>query len=147
METESAAPPSRSSRDPLLMKGLRLFVRPSGDSDQEMVSRFYRSENAPQAPPGEGVIGKLLGEITSHVTLEWKTEAVHIRHIWVARELRAKGVARLTIEEIGALARSRGCTRLIVSRACELSPFFLRIGFVETEEGLARPISPKAGTP
>jgi GNAT superfamily N-acetyltransferase len=124
-----------------LMKGIRLFIRPLTSDDSPRLLSFWSAEGRPGAPPRDGLIGFLLGDLVVSLAFEDEGEALRITDVWVARNLRRKRVARAMVEELDALARRRGATRLLVRPSEEFIDAFRRLGFADAGDGmLVRPV-------
>jgi N-acetylglutamate synthase-like GNAT family acetyltransferase len=76
-----------------------------------------------------GLLGKLLGDIVAVVGMEITADALRVRDITVARELRRKRIGRVMMREVEQLAVKMDRRRLIVGDACGAQEFFRRVGF------------------
>ncbi|PYQ32119.1 MAG: hypothetical protein DMF56_03205 [Acidobacteria bacterium] len=76
-----------------------------------------------------GLLGKLLGDIVAVVEMELTADALRVRDILVARELRRKRIGRVMMREVEQLAVKMDRRRLIVDDACGAQEFFRRVGF------------------
>ena len=115
------------------MKGQKLFIRPISAEDRPRLEEFYRSEAfAPEDRDLalDGLIGFLVGEIAAHLSFEIAGYDMVIGHIWVARDLRRKRVARVMLGEARSMARKLGLTRLAVRKSPETDEPLRRLGFV-----------------
>lgn len=116
------------------MKGQRLFVRPVMREDLPKLTAFYALEGV---APGDseldrsGLLGFLVGEVAAHLTFRSNPEEIEIVHIWTARELRGKRVARVMISELSDLARKLGASRLAVRKSPDTGEVFRHLGFLE----------------
>jgi GNAT superfamily N-acetyltransferase len=107
------------------VKGLRLYVRPIEASDQPQLARFLDTN----APPACGLLGKLLGDLVAVVALEIAPDALRVRDIFVAQELRKKRIGRVMMREVEQLAAKLEQRRIIVDDARGAQEFFRRVGF------------------
>jgi N-acetylglutamate synthase-like GNAT family acetyltransferase len=76
-----------------------------------------------------GLLGKLLGDIVAVVGMEITDDALRVRDITVARELRRKRIGRVMMREVEQLAVKMDRRRLIVGDAGGAQEFFRRVGF------------------
>lgn len=133
------------------LRGLRLFVRPIESGDHNDVCAFLARQEEEGAPrpshtlDGDstacGLLGKLLGEIVAVVGLEITDDALRIRDIVVARELRRKWIGRVMMREAEQLAAKMDRRRLVVDDAGEARGFFERVGFQVEGERWVRVVS------
>jgi N-acetylglutamate synthase-like GNAT family acetyltransferase len=115
------------------MKGQKLFVRPMEKDDLPAVQTFLARESPTSVIPSAALLGKLVGELVAVLAMEITAEAVAIRDLVVARELRRKRIGRFMIDELHALAAKIDRTCLVMD--CEAPAGFLqRVGF--SEEGV-----------
>lgn len=87
-----------------------------------------------------GLLGKLLGEIVAVADLELTGDAVRVRELVVARELRRKWIGKVMMREIEQLAVKMDRRRLIVDDARGAQEFLRRVGFVEEGERWVRDV-------
>lgn len=121
------------------MKGQKLFVRPISVEDRPRLDEFYRKEAfAPEDHElgRDGLIGFLVGEVAAHMSFEVIGHEMEIGHIWVARELRRKRVARVMLDEARGLARKLGLNRLAVRKSPLTDEPLRRLGFVPSGDRL-----------
>ena len=121
------------------MRGLRLFVRPFERADDGEIRAFLDRQTEDAAPrlsnsawdaiPACGLLGKLLGDIVAVVALEITSDAMRIKDIVVARDLRKKWIGRVMMREVEQLAVKMDRRRLVVDDACGADEFFRRVGF------------------
>jgi len=122
------------------MRGLRLFVRPFERADDVEIRAFLDRQTEDvearlsnfawdATPAACGLLGKLLGDIVAVVALEITSDAIRIKDIVVARDLRKKWIGRVMIREVEQLAVKMDRRRLIVDDACGADEFFRRVGF------------------
>lgn len=123
------------------MRGLRLFVRPIEAADHEAVCAFLNTAGAVAAPPAEGLIGKLLGDIVAVVSLGFTPDEVRIDDILVARDLRKKRIGRVMVSEVAQLAGKMDRRRVIVDDARDAQEFFRHVGFRSEGERWVRDVS------
>jgi hypothetical protein len=116
------------------VKGQRLFVRPIEAGDADAV-RAFAAQYGGSAEPRSGLLGKLVGELVSVLTMEIEDEAVRVVEIIVAEELRRKRVGRVMLNELAALATTMRREWLVADVANR--SFLERVGFVE-DGGLMR---------
>jgi ribosomal protein S18 acetylase RimI-like enzyme len=129
------------------MRGLRLFVRPTEPSDHGDLYAFFErhgEENNETALSHSesvtacGLLGKLLGEIVAVAGLEITSDALRVRELLVARELRRKWIGKVMMREIEQLAMKMDRRRLIVDDTRGAQEFLRRVGFVEEGERWVR---------
>ena len=129
------------------MRGLRLFVRPTEPPDRGDLCTFFErhgEENNETALSHSesvtacGLLGKLLGEIVAVAGLEITSDALRVRELLVARELRRKWIGKVMMREIEQLAVKMDRRRLIVDDARGAQEFLRRVGFVEEGERWVR---------
>ena len=133
------------------MRGLRLFVRPIENNDEKDVRAFLAihaeepKSGLSHEMSGEnaacGLLGKLLGEIVAVAGLELTGDAVRVREIVVARELRRKWIGKVMMREVEQLAVKMDRRRLIVDDACGAQEFLRRVGFEPEGERWVRVVS------
>jgi len=110
------------------MKGQKLFVRPMEATDAPAVAEFLRRESPGTPPPDSALLGKLVGELVAVLAMEITAEAVAIRNLVVAHDLRRKRIGRFMIDELQSLALKMDRNRIEVK--CEAPEGFLqRMGF------------------
>jgi ribosomal protein S18 acetylase RimI-like enzyme len=152
----------------LLVRGLRLYIRPIEAPDTQSVAAFLARHTAPPAgiealaAPGEGdrtplpsgesvadaplpyvvpawgLLGKLLGDIVAVVSLEMTSDALRIDDLVVARELRRKWIGRAILREVEQLAVRMDRHRLVVEHAGDAEEFLRRVGFESEGERWVR---------
>lgn len=116
------------------MKGQRLFVRPIETADAAAIRAFAaRYGGSPETRCG--LLGKLVGELVSVLSMEIENDAVHLVELIVAEELRRKRVGRVMLNELATLAATLEKTWLVAG--VENRAFLERVGFVE-DGGLMR---------
>jgi N-acetylglutamate synthase-like GNAT family acetyltransferase len=122
------------------LRGLRLFVRPFERADDVEIRAFLDRQTEDvearlsnfvwdATPAACGLLGKLLGDIVAVVALEITSDAMRIKNIVVARDLRKKWIGRVMMREVEQLAVKMDRRRLIVDDACGADEFFRRVGF------------------
>jgi len=116
------------------VKGQRLFVRPIDAADTDAV-RAFAAQYGGSPDPRAGLLGKLVGELVSVLSMEIEDDAVRIVDLVVAEELRRKRVGRVMLNELAALAAKLERTWLVADIANRA--FLERVGFVE-DGGLMR---------
>src|SRR5215212_3561802 len=99
------------------MRGLRLFIRPIEPGDHDDVRAFLERNSDEIAPAAWGLLGKLLGDVVAVVGMELTNDAVRVREIVVARELRRKWIGKVMMREVEQLAVKMDRRRLIVDDA------------------------------
>ena len=116
------------------MKGQRLFVRPIEAADADAVRAFSAQyDGSPE--PRSGLLGKLVGELVSVLTMEIEEDAFRVVDLIVAEELRRKRVGRVMLNELAALAATMEREWLVADVANR--SFLEHVGFVE-DGGLMR---------
>lgn len=125
----------------ILMRGLRLFVRPIDDADREAVCAFLDSQNGVSRAPASGLLGKLLGEIVAVVAIDLTGDALRVDDIVVARDLRKKRIGRVMMREVEQLAAKMDRTRVVVEDARGAGEFFRHVGFRNEGERWVRVVS------
>ena len=124
------------------MRGLRLFVRPIENADQELVSAFLDRhldrQDCLSSTPACGLLGKLLGEIVAVVSMEITSDAVRVEKIVVARELRRKRIGKAMMREVEQLALKMDRGRVVVDDARDAVEFLRRVGFQSEGERWVR---------
>ncbi len=132
------------------MRGLRLFVRPIEASDRDAVNAFLgRQTDRPAEEPGAlaasapecGLLGKLLGDIVAVVAIDIADDALRIRDMTVAHELRRKWIGRVMMREVEQLAAKMDRRRIVVDDARGAHEFFRRVGFESEGERWVRLVS------
>jgi GNAT superfamily N-acetyltransferase len=112
----------------LNVRGLRLFVRPIEATDQQDVQAFLGRQGTATAPAC-GLLGKLLGDIVSVVSLEITADALLVEDVVVASDLRRKWIGRVMMGEVEQLAVKMDRRRVVVEDARDAQEFFRRTGF------------------
>ena len=120
------------------MRGLRLFVRPIENADQQQVSAFLDKHDCLSLTPACGLLGKLLGEIVAVVSMEITSDAVRVEEIVVARELRRKRIGKAMMREVEQLALKMDRRRIVVDDARDAHEFLRRVGFQSEGERWVR---------
>jgi GNAT superfamily N-acetyltransferase len=110
------------------MKGLRLFVRPIEPADGPALANFLGSHPS-LLPPACGLLGKLLGDIVSMVTIDVEPDSLRVTEIIVAEALRRKWIGRAMMREVELLARKLERSKLIVDDPRDAGVFLQRVGF------------------
>jgi N-acetylglutamate synthase-like GNAT family acetyltransferase len=132
------------------LRGLRLFVRPVESSDHPDLAAFFERETEDAAArlshftsggAACGLLGKLLGEIVAVAAIDLTGDALRVRDLVVARELRRKRVGRVMMREVEQLAMKMDRRRLIVDDAQDAREFFRRVGFEEEGERWVRVVA------
>jgi ribosomal protein S18 acetylase RimI-like enzyme len=118
----------------IIVRGLRLFVRPIEATDHSEVEAFFSgkaevSEAKHRPAPACGLLGKLLGDIVAVVALEITDDALRVADVTVARELRRKWIGRVMMREVEQLAMKMDRRRIVVEHAGDAQEFFRRVGF------------------
>lgn len=120
------------------MRGQKLFVRPIEAADADPVEAFLRAEGQEWGAPALGLVGKLVGNLVSVVSLEREDHALRITNVFVTRELRRKRIGRYMLDEAAALARGMNLERLVADHSGDAAGFLRRVGFVEEEGRMVR---------
>jgi ribosomal protein S18 acetylase RimI-like enzyme len=118
----------------IIVRGLRLFVRPIEATDQSEVEAFFSgkaelSTTESRPVPACGLLGKLLGDVVAVVSLEITDDALRVADVTVARELRRKWIGRVMMREVEQLAAKMDRRRIVVEQAGDAQEFFRRVGF------------------
>ena len=110
------------------------------EEDLPTVTEFL-SREAPEAPvPDVALLGKLVGELVAVLEMHISRDAVAIRGLVVAHDLRKKRIGRFMIDELHSLASKIDRDRLVVQ--CEAPAGFLqRVGFTPEEDGMVRRVA------
>lgn len=110
------------------MRGQRLFVRPLEASDAEPVRLFLERESPSSPAPSSGLLGKLVGNLVAVLAIDVTADALIIRDLVVARDLRKKRIGRFMLDELVALASKMDRDWLVIG--CEApQEFRKRVGF------------------
>jgi GNAT superfamily N-acetyltransferase len=116
------------------VKGQRLFVRPIETADAGAV-RAFAAQYGGSPEPRLGLLGKLVGELVSVLSMEIEEDAVRVVGLVVAEELRRKRIGRVMLNELAALAAKLERQWLVADVAN--AEFLRHVGFIE-ENGLMR---------
>ena len=117
------------------MKGQKLFVRPIDAADSDAI-RAFAAQNGGPSEPHSGLLGKLVGELVSVLSMDVEPDAIRILDLVVAEELRRKRVGRVMLNELAALAAKLERTWLVADRKNE--DFLQRVGFVDVDGVMKR---------
>lgn len=113
------------------MRGLKLWIRPTTPDDRAALAEFYRRESTREPDQGAvSLVGKLLGRIVAHATARRDEDSFWISTVYVARELRRRGIASAVISELQKIATDSGANSLIAGAGAE-GKFFESLGFIE----------------
>jgi len=115
------------------MRGQRLFVRPIERGDDEAIRAFLDGA----APPENGLVGKLVGNLVAVLSMEVMADAIRVDDLVVARELRRKQIGRVMMNELAELAAKLERRSLVVERD-GAREFLQRVGFVEEDGRMIR---------
>ena len=110
------------------MKGQKLFVRPIDAADSDAI-RAFAAQNGGPPEPRSGLLGKLVGELVSVLSMDVEPDAIRILDLVVAEELRRKRVGRVMLNELAALAAKLEREWLVAGIAH--AEFLRRVGFIE----------------
>ena len=110
------------------MKGQKIFVRPIDAADSDAIRTFAAQYGGPPEPRS-GLLGKLVGELVSVLSMDVEHDAIRILDLVVAEELRRKRVGRVMLNELAALAKK--LERNWVIADVKHAGFLQRVGFVE----------------
>ena len=116
------------------MKGQKLFVRPIDAADAAAI-RAFAAQNGGSPETCSGLLGKLVGELVSVLSMDLETDAIRLVDLVVAEELRRKRVGRVMLNELAALAAKLERTWLVADM--KNAEFLRRVGFVE-DDGVMR---------
>ena len=123
------------------MRGQKLFVRPIEPGDAETVRQFFAVHARQNAVPACGLIGKLLGQLVAVMDIDLSAaDAIRVRDLLVARELRRKRIGRVMMNELEALAAKMERDWLIAEAAEDGREFLRRVGFVEDGNQMVRKV-------
>src|SRR5437899_8669911 len=113
------------------MRGQKLFVRPIEPGDAEAVRKFFTANAHPDAVPACGLVGKLLGQLVAVMDIDLsEVDAIQVRDLLVAPELRRKRIGRVMMNELEALGAKMERDWLIAEAAGDAREFLRRVGFV-----------------
>jgi len=117
------------------VKGQKLFVRPIDAADSDAIRAFAAQHGGP-SNPRSGLLGKLVGELVSVLSMDVEADAIRVVDLVVAEELRRKRVGRVMLNELAALAAKLERTWLVADM--ENAEFLQRVGFVEDDGVMKR---------
>jgi len=122
------------------MRGLKLLIRPLASDDQQALSEFYQQEAAREPNQDEvSLVAKLLGRIVAHATARPERDELRISSIYVARELRRKGIGRAVAIQLQQIAADSGTSSVVVAAGTTIQ-FFKSLGFIERDGTLRKVI-------
>lgn len=117
------------------MKGQKLFVRPIEAADADAV-RVFAAQHGGSPDTRSGLLGKLVGELVSVLSMNLEGDAVRVLDLVVAEELRRKRVGRVMLNELAALAAKLERNWLIAD--VQHAEFLRRVGFTEDQGVMKR---------
>jgi GNAT superfamily N-acetyltransferase len=117
------------------VKGQRLFVRPIETADTEAV-RAFALQHGGSPELRSGLLGKLVGELVSVLSMEIEERSVRVIELIVAEELRRKRIGRVMLNELAALAAKLEREWLVAGVAH--ADFLRRVGFIEENGEMRR---------
>jgi len=96
--------------------------------DGESVRLFLEIESPESVPPSAALVGKLVGNLAAVLAMEVTAEALLIRDLVVAHDLRKKRIGRFMLDELDALAVKMEREWLVFG--CDApAEFMRRVGF------------------
>jgi len=114
------------------VRGQKLFVRPIEPDDSEALERFVAAYANGGAPPKNGLLGKLVGNLVAVMAIDVSAPGkIRIESLVVATEYRRKHVGRVMIRELESLARKMERNWLVVEPVTEGNEFLRKVGFIE----------------
>lgn len=123
------------------MKGQKLFVRPRNDDDLASLEALHVAAGVPlppEAPGGEGLIGRLAGSTVAYLVWQRDGSTLTISHILVSSEFRGLRIGRALLTEAVKLAAASGADTIGVAQDCKLARYFEASGFVAGEGWLQK---------
>ena len=117
------------------MKGQKLFVRPIEAADFDAV-RAFAAQHGGSPDTRSGLLGKLVGELVSVMSIDIEADAVRVVDLVVAEELRRKRVGRVMLNELASLAKKLERNWLIAD--VQHAEFLRRVGFTEDQGVMKR---------
>lgn len=117
------------------MKGQKLFVRPIEAADFDAV-RAFAARHGGSPDVRSGLLGKLVGELVSVMSIDIEADAVCVVDLVVAEELRRKRVGRVMLNELAALAAKLERNWLIAD--VKHAEFLRHVGFTEDQGVMKR---------
>jgi len=117
------------------VKGQKLFVRPFDAADSDAI-RAFAAQNGGSPEPRSGLLGKLVGELVSVLSMDVEPDAIRVLDLVVAEELRRKRVGRVMLNELAALAAKLERTWLVAD--VKNAEFLRRVGFIEDDGVMKR---------
>ena len=124
------------------MRGQKLFVRPIEPGDADTIGSFLAAHEGRNAIPACGLIGKLLGQLVAVMDIDLSAaDAIRVRDLLVARELRRKRIGRVMMNELEALAAKMERDWLIADGAGNAREFLRRVGFIDEGSRMVRRVA------
>jgi GNAT superfamily N-acetyltransferase len=117
------------------VKGQKLFVRPIEAADFDAV-RAFAAQHGGLPDTRSGLLGKLVGELVSVMSIDIEADAVRVVDLVVAEELRRKRVGRVMLNELAALAAKLERNWLIAD--VKHAEFLRHVGFTEDQGVMKR---------
>jgi GNAT superfamily N-acetyltransferase len=117
------------------VKGQKLFVRPIEAADADAV-RAFSAQHGGSPDARSGLLGKLVGELVSVISIDIEADAVRVVDLVVAEELRRKRVGRVMLNELAALAAKLERNWLIAD--VKHAEFLRSVGFTEDQGVMKR---------
>jgi GNAT superfamily N-acetyltransferase len=117
------------------VKGQKLFVRPIEAADFDAV-RAFAAQHGGSPDARSGLLGKLVGELVSVMSIDIEADAVRVVDLVVAEELRRKRVGRVMLNELAALAAKLERNWLIAD--VKHAEFLRHVGFTEDQGVMKR---------
>ena len=122
------------------MKGQTLFIRPIQTSDLEGVRDFLLRHGDGSAEIGDGLLGKLVGDLAAVLTFRLAGQDMEVLQLVVRKDLRRKRIGRLMLDELERLAASSSRTLLRVRIVEDTRGFFQKSRFVEEGDFMVRKV-------
>ncbi|MEA2329688.1 MAG: hypothetical protein QOE68_4647 [Thermoanaerobaculia bacterium] len=117
------------------MKGQKLFVRPIEAADADAL-RAFAAHHGGSPETRSGLLGKLVGELVSVMSIDIETDAVRVVDLVVAEALRRKRVGRVMLNELAALAVKLERNWLVAD--VKHAEFLRHVGFTEDQGVMKR---------
>jgi GNAT superfamily N-acetyltransferase len=119
------------------VRGQRLLIRPREAADAAAIAQFF-ALHGHEAPAAEtAIVGKLVGDLVAVAAFDVTPEAVRLRDLFVAPDLRRKRIGRFMVDELAKRAGELGRECVIVEAGEQpgsAGEFFRKVGFVRSEE-------------
>lgn len=124
------------------MKGQRLLVREADPADSAAIAELLGSWSSRIGPTDPIWIGKLVGEVVAALAVRTAGDgSISVVLIYVAPDLRRKRIGTYLLRSVVEKLESDGNAIRVTDDGDGTRAFFLKNGFVEEGEFLARRIS------